>query len=81
MFVVGLDVHVGFIINNGGKMTFCHSNYYNPPRMVVNQDAMERSPLTDSKYRVFGKILDDQMMIKWLKGAKFPISHDYFRGR
>ena len=79
LYVVGLDIHVGFIINKGGNMTFCHSSYYNPPRMVVNQDVMEKSPLTDSKYRVFGKILDDQMMIKWLKGESFPLTYDYFR--
>ena len=81
LFVVGLDIHVGYIISKGGKITFCHSNYYNPPLMVVNQDAMDRSPLTDSKYRVFGKILDDQMMIKWLKGEPFPLTYDYFRRR
>ncbi|MFC1812342.1 hypothetical protein ACFL03_06575 [Thermodesulfobacteriota bacterium] len=79
LFIVGLDEHVGFIINKNGKTTFCHSNYKDPPLMVVNQDAMEKSPLTDSKYRVLGKILDDEMMIKWLEGEPFPLTYDYFR--
>lgn len=79
LYVVGLDIHVGYIIYNNDKVTFCHSSYYNPPRTVVNQDAMGKSPLTDSKYRVLGKILDDGMMIKWIRGEEFPITYDYFR--
>ncbi len=79
LFIVGLDIHVGFIIYKNDKITFCHSNYYNPPRKVVNQDAMEKSPLTDSKYRVIGKILDDKMMKKWIYGEAFPIIYDYFQ--
>jgi len=79
LFIVGLDIHVGFIIYKNDKITFCHSSYYNPPLKVVNQDAMERSPLTDSRYRVVGKILDDKMMKKWINSEAFPIIHDYFR--
>ncbi|PIX18129.1 MAG: hypothetical protein COZ70_15800 [Deltaproteobacteria bacterium CG_4_8_14_3_um_filter_51_11] len=79
LFIVGMDIHVGFIINKAGNITFCHSNYYDPPRAVVNQDARERSPLTDSKYLVFGKILDNAMMIRWLKHELFPVTYDFFR--
>ena len=78
LFIVGLDIHVGLIIYKNDKITFCHSSYYNPPLSVVNQDAMERSPLTDSKYRVLGKILDGGMMKKWINGEAFPIIYNYF---
>lgn len=81
LFIVGLDIHVGFLIYKDDKITFCHSSYYPQHRKVVNQDIMEKSPLIDSKYRVIGKILNDSMMIKWLNGEAFPVTYDYFRIR
>jgi len=38
VYIVGLDYHVGFIINKEGHLSFCHSNYFDPPLMVVNQN-------------------------------------------
>ena len=73
-----MDIHVGFIINQNDNITFCHSSYYDPPRRVVNQGLMEKSPLTDSGYRVIGKILDDQMIEKWISEESFPVTYDYF---
>lgn len=78
VYIVGLDIHVGFIINKNNKITFCHSSYYDPPLKVVNQDLMEPSPLTRSKYRVFGKILNNKMIGKWFAGDTFPLTYDYF---
>ena len=81
LFVVGLDFHIGYLIYRGGKITFCHSNYYPHQPKVVNDDALSKSPLTDSKYRVIGKILNDRMMRKWIQGGSFPITYDHFRKR
>lgn len=78
LYIVGLDIHVGFIIYRDNKITFCHSSYYNPPLKVVSQDALDKSPLTDSKYRVIGKILDDKMIVKWITEESFPVTFDYF---
>ena len=78
LYIVGLDNHVGFIIYDNKTITFCHSSYY-PPGKVVNQEALSKGPLTDSQYRVVGKILTDAMIEKWLKGTSFPIIYDYFR--
>jgi hypothetical protein len=79
LFIVGLDIHVGFLIYKDGKVTFCHSNYYYFSCKVVNQEVTAKSPLTDSKYRVIGKILDDQMMRKWILNEGFPITYDYYK--
>ncbi len=79
IYIIGLDIHIGFIINKSNRITFIHSSYYNPPLKVVEQDIMERSPLADSKYRVLGKILDDKMMKKWINGDLFPLKYDFFR--
>ncbi len=78
LYIVGLDIHVGFIIFKNNRITFCHSSYYDPPLSVVNQDLTERSPLKDSSYRVIGKILDDRAVEKWINGEAFSLIYDYF---
>jgi len=79
IYIVGLDNHVGFIINRNNRVSFFHSNYYAPSLKVVNQDITEKSPLTDSRYRIVGKIFDDRMIKKWIKGKSFPVIYDYFK--
>jgi hypothetical protein len=79
VFVVGLDIHVGYVINAGGHITFRHSSYYKPPLAVVSQDVREQSPLTDSRYRVLGKLFTDEMLTRWLLAQPFPITFDYFK--
>lgn len=79
VFVVGLDIHVGYVINANGRITFRHASYYKPPLAVTSQDVREQSPLTDSRYRVLGKLLTDEMLVKWLLGQPFPITFDYFK--
>jgi hypothetical protein len=78
LYIVGLDIHVGFIIYAGRKMTFCHSNYYDPPQHVENQDILDISPLTESNYRVLGKILTKDMIKKWIFGEPFKLKYNYF---
>ena len=68
LYIVGLDCHVGFIINKNRKLSFCHSSYFDPPLMVVNQDFNEGSPLNYSRYRVIGKIFSNEMLRKWFLG-------------
>jgi len=79
LYLVGLDNHVGFLVNDGGRITFWHSTYLAPRPAVIAQDLFEFSPLTVSRYRVIGKLLGDGMMRRWLVGEGFPVVHDYFR--
>lgn len=79
LYIVGLDIHTGFIIFKDNKLTFCHSSYYNPPLSVVNQDFYEKSPLTDSNYRVIGKILTSEMIEIWLNNKEIKLRYNYFR--
>jgi hypothetical protein len=79
LYLVGLDIHVGFVIYRKGRLEFCHSSYYQPQRRVVSQGVAERSPLTDAQYRVLGKLLSDEMLRKWLAGEAFPETFDHFR--
>ncbi len=80
LYMVGLDYHVGFLVNRGGVVTFWHSTVFEPGR-VVGQPADEFSPFTESRYRVVGKLLGDGMMHKWLEDEEFAVTHDYFKHR
>jgi len=80
LYMVGLDIHVGFVVNKGNNdISFVHSSYYNPPLAVVSEKPDSFNPLNQSKYRVVGKLLGDKMMKKWLLGENFPMVYDYFK--
>src|SRR5919106_551509 len=60
IYVVGLDIHTGFIVNTGGEVYFVHSSYVEP-YVVVKERAVESGILSSSNYRVIGKLsADDQ---------------------
>lgn len=66
IYVVGLDIHTGFIVNNGAEVYFVHSSYVDP-FMVVKETAQDSKILQTSVYRVLGKITaDDKLIESWL---------------
>lgn len=69
LYVVGLDLHVGFIYYDAKTIQFVHSNYYQPDIGVMAEEPIGVNPFYYSKYRVVGKILDDKMMTAWLAGS------------
>jgi hypothetical protein len=72
LYVVGLDIHTGFIVNTGGEVYFVHSSYVEPYE-VVKERAVESRVLSSSKYRVIGKLsADDQLIIKWFFKSAIP---------
>lgn len=73
IYIVGLDQHVGFVTVKGDTVRFVHSNYYQPDNKVVCEEAIGKNPLSDSNYRVFGKLLDDGMLVAWMRGDSFHI--------
>ncbi|MCF8275235.1 MAG: hypothetical protein K9J17_00755 [Flavobacteriales bacterium] len=72
LYVVGMDSHVGFIVNSNGKCAFVHSDYFNPLSGVISEALDSDNPLKTSKYRVIGKILTKEMTRKWLENERFP---------
>jgi len=66
LFVVGLDRHVGFIYYREGKISFVHSNYYQPAKGVMSESLSGKNPLNDSHYRVVGKLFDKEMIENWI---------------
>ena len=47
IYVVGLDIHTGFIVNNGDEVYFVHSSYVDP-FMVVKETALDSKILQTS---------------------------------
>ena len=72
IYIVGLDVHVGFIVNTGTDVYFIHSSYAEP-YVVIKEKAIESGILASSKYRVLGNISADERLIRdWLTGKAIP---------
>ncbi len=72
IYIVGLDVHVGFIVNTEGEVYFVHSSYIEP-YTVIKEKAIESRILASSNYRVLGKVLGDDLLItNWLLGKPIP---------
>ena len=72
LYVVGLDFHVGFILQDNDETYFIHSSYVEPAE-VVREKAVESTVLASSKYRVVGKISgDSQFIVKWLDDSPIP---------
>jgi hypothetical protein len=71
LYLVGLDNHVGFVLVDGKSISFIHSNYYFPEVGVMKEDISTKNPLKDSHYRIFGKLLMDEMVVNWLEDKEY----------
>ena len=56
LYVVGLDFHTGFILNDGNKVYFIHANYAGN-KVVEKEIAVESVVLASSKYKVIGRVI------------------------
>lgn len=56
LYLVGLDFHTGFILNDGNETYFIHANYTGK-QVVEREIAVKSSVLANSKYRVIGKVI------------------------
>lgn len=72
LYIVGLDSHVGYIYYRDGNMSFVHANYYRPETGVMSEPLIGRNPLNNSKYRVIGKIFDEEMSRNWILNRQYP---------
>jgi len=55
LYIVGLDNHTGFILNDGNEVYFVHSTFVKPA-CVISEKVIESKILAASKYRVIGKV-------------------------
>ncbi len=72
LYIVGLDIHVGFLICDARQVSFLHSSYQDP-LCVLRENARESAILAGSRYRVLGKLTgDSNFLLFWLKGESIP---------
>ena len=71
LYVVGLAIHVGFIIVKNKSIKFVHSNYYKPEIGVMKEDINSKNPFKDSNYRIIGKLMSDEMVIRWINNTAY----------
>lgn len=71
LFLVGLDYHVGFVLVTKTEIRFIHADYYEPEIGVVSEEIDSFSPIADSSYRVFGKLMERQMIVNWIESKQF----------
>ncbi|MFC1573118.1 hypothetical protein ACFL6M_05910 [Candidatus Eisenbacteria bacterium] len=70
LYVVGLDIHVGFIVCDDQGVHFIHSAYRHP-LCVIREEASESLFLRVSRYRVLGKLTGEHdLAVKWLTGER-----------
>jgi hypothetical protein len=56
LYIVGLDFHTGFILNDGEEVYFIHANYLGK-KEVMKEIAIESTVLSSSNYKVIGKVI------------------------
>lgn len=70
LYVVGLDNHVGFLLEKRGEKTqFCHSSYVDPPE--VRCEGAEDAEAFVSNYHVVGRVFNATALVRWLEGSAF----------
>ncbi|MEN0067203.1 MAG: hypothetical protein AAGA48_34040 [Myxococcota bacterium] len=77
LYVVGLDTHVGFLVNDGLDVTFCHSTR-RKRKGVVCEEAVS-SPSLKSRYTVLGRLDNPVAIAHWLDQDRFVTARKGFR--
>lgn len=71
LYIIGLDYHVGLLIQTKTEVRFIHSSVVTG--MVVNEDATQAELITDSRFKMVGKILSPQNINDWLAGRTIKV--------
>lgn len=75
LFIIGLDNHVGFLIQTKDDLRFVHASYVT--NTVVDEPAATAVPIVTSKYRVVGKILSPANLDAWSKGRRIKVKGNW----
>lgn len=71
LYLVGLDNHVGYVFVKNNSQLFIHAGYYKPDIGVVSEKIDSYNPLLNSSYRIFGKLMSDDMVLNWINNVSF----------
>jgi len=66
LYLVGLDNHTGFLVNDAAGIRFIHASGAFP-FYVISEEALRSSILKKSRYRIVGRISEDKTTLQnWL---------------
>ncbi|MEI7822731.1 MAG: hypothetical protein WCK55_17605 [Verrucomicrobiota bacterium] len=72
VYLVGLDSHTGYLVNDGAELWFVHAAYDEAARYVVVEKAGESAYLEGSKYRQVAFFTEDKnFLLGWLSDKKW----------
>ncbi len=72
VYLVGLDFHTGYLVNDGTELWFVHSAYGKSAQYVLVEKAGESAYLLHSKYRQVAFLTEDKsFVLGWLSGKKW----------
>lgn len=72
VYLVGLDFHTGYLVNNGAELWFVHAAYGKSAQYVIVEKAGESAYLEHSKYRHVAFLTEDpKFLLGWLSGKKW----------
>ncbi len=73
IYIVGLDTHVGFIVNRSDGLRFFHASGYRP-RAVVEESRERAGALQRSNWRMTGGLTGEPDVIRtWLMGERITV--------
>ncbi|MGM0555535.1 MAG: hypothetical protein ACQEVA_04060, partial [Myxococcota bacterium] len=76
LYIIGLDYHVGFlVVGDDDDVRYIHSSVVT--KEVVDMKAAGAPTIVQSRYRVIGKILQDEMLESWLEVEEIPVLGDW----
>lgn len=75
LFIIGLDFHVGFLLQTDTDLRFIHASY--ETQTVINESAASAYPIVSSGYRVIRKILSPTNLRHWLAGDSIAVKGHY----
>ncbi|MCE9610038.1 MAG: hypothetical protein K8R23_07495 [Chthoniobacter sp.] len=72
VYLVGLDFHTGYLVNDGAELWFVHASYGQAARYVLVEKAGESAYLGNSKYRHVAFLTEDRnFLLGWLAGKRW----------
>lgn len=70
-YILGLDLHVGFVLFDGSNISFIHSNFY--PPFVMKEELNESVAIEASGAKVIGKLFSPEYVEKYVHGTRIVI--------
>jgi hypothetical protein len=70
LYVVGFDLHVGFLRLDGARAAFCHASYLDPGVVTCEDPLTSAAFLSD--VHVVGNVLNDNVIDDWILGRDIP---------